>query len=376
MDWIGKTWTARGILLLALICGAMCTASCSKSDETEDESPGKTIVRVETATVRPMTFRKTVRSVGTVDAAEAVEIRPEIAGIVSEAPAREGMEVDKGGLLFRLEDEPFLQRLNEQERALDAAEARLRNARSNHRRLKSLWERRVIAKDRWDQVQTERDVAQSDVERLRAAVEVVRESVKDTRIRAPFAGVLSERLADPGDLVQPGQVLVTLYGNQGKEAVFKVPGRYAGVVKSGQIAEVGVDAFPDRSFSGRVFFVSPDLDPRTRAFQVKALIDDPGNHLKPGMFARVQVIVSSRENCPAIPEEALIPVRRGYAVFVVEDGRARRRAVEIGLRRVGTVEIVKGLEPGETVVRKGHIRLEDGDPVKETGKEAGESGSP
>ncbi|MCF8062428.1 MAG: efflux RND transporter periplasmic adaptor subunit [Deltaproteobacteria bacterium] len=366
----------RGVFLVALILTAVCVAACSRADETGAEGTGKTTVSVETATVRPMTFRKIVRGIGTVDATEAVVIRPEIAGIVRAAPAREGMEVDEGDLLFRLDDDQPVQRLDEQSRALEAAEARLENTQSSHRRLESLWKRKVIAKDRWDRIQAELDVARAEVKRLQASVKVVREQIDDTRIRAPFAGVLSERLVDPGDLVQPGQALVTLYRIQGREVVFKAPGRYAGVVKSGQPVEIAVDAYSDRSFSGRLFFVSPELDPRTRGFQVKAAIDDPENLLKPGMFARVQVIISTLEDRPAVPEEALVPIRTGYAVFVVENGRAGRRTVEIGLRRVGVVEIVKGLQPGETIVRKGHFGLEDGDPVQEAESEADESGSP
>jgi len=374
--WREAGWVNRGVLLVALMLAVTWAAACSRSDETREEGPEETAVPVETTEVRSVTFRETVRGIGTVDAAEAVVIRPEVAGTVKESPAREGMETVEGDLLFRLEDDRLLRRLDEQMRALDAARARLENAQADHRRLESLWERRVIAKDRWDRVRTELEVARAEVERLRAAVEVVRERIEDTRIRAPFGGVLSERLVDPGDLVQPGQALVTLYRDRGKEAVFRAPGRYAGVVKPGQTAEIAVDAFPDRAFSGKVFFVSPELDPRTRRFQVKAAIKDPENVLRPGMFARVRVVVSRRENRPAVPEEALVALREGYAVFVVEEGRAHRRDVEIGLRRVGTVEVVEGLQPGETVVRKGHLRLKDGDPVREAGEQTGGDGSP
>ncbi len=374
----GRKWRrwAHRVIPASLILVVMGGAACSRSEENQAEGTKDTAVSVETSRVRSSTFRETVRGVGTVDAVEAVVIRAEIAGIVREAPVREGMEAAGKELLFLLDDDQLLERLNEQERALDAARARLENARSDHRRLESLWERRVIAKDRWDRARTELEVARAEAERLQAAVEGVRERIEDTRIRAPFPGVLSERLVDPGDLVQPGQALVTLYRDQGKEAVFRAPGRYAGVVKPGQSAEIGVDAFPDRTFSGRVFFVSPELDPRTRRFQVKAAIEDPEDLLKPGMFARVRVIVSRREDRPAVAEEALVALREGYAVFVVEEGRARRRSVTIGLRRVGTVEIVEGLEPGETVVRKGHLQLQDGDPVRDTGGETDGGGSP
>lgn len=338
--------------------------ACSDQAEREGGGVSKKPVRVQASEVFSRTFRQTVRAVGSIDATEAVKIRPEVSGLVKEAQAREGMEVAAGDPLFRLEDDSLLQRLAEQERALDAAEARLENTRANHRRLRSLWERRVIAKDRWDRIQTEVEVAQAEVERLQASIRVVGERIEDTRIRAPFAGTLSERLVDPGDLVQPGQPLVTLYRRGGKEAVFRVPERYAGVVTRRQPAEVRVEAFPDRVFPAEVVYVSPELDPRTRRFQVKALVEDPKHLLKPGMFARVQVIIARREHRVAVPEEALVPVRTGYAVFVVEQGKARRRSVEIGLRRVGVVEIVKGLKPGETVVRKGHLQLADGDPVQ------------
>jgi membrane fusion protein (multidrug efflux system) len=364
--------TLQGVLISA----AVWAAACSGGEEPLEESAGGEAVPVKTVGVQSTTFLETVRGVGSVEAAESVEIRPEIAGLVKKAVAEEGMAVREGDLLFRLEDDTLRQGLDEQKRALDAAQARLENARSNYRRLESLWQRKVIAKDRWDQAQTELEVARAEVKRLRASVERAREQIEDTRIRAPFAGVLSERLVDPGDLVQPGQALVTLYRDQGREAVFKAPGLYAGVIEPDQPVEVEVGAFPDRTFTGRVFFVSPELDPTTRSFQVKAAVDDPENLLKPGMFARIRVIVSRRENRPAVPEEALVALRTGYAVFVVEDGRAHRRPVRIGLRRVGTVEIVDGLEPGETVVRKGHLQLKEGDSVREIAGENGGEGSP
>lgn len=360
--------------LAAGILAATGFAGCSDTAGTGGEE--EKAVPVETVSVGSRTFQETVRGIGTLEAVEAVEIRPEISGILKEARAEEGMEVKAGGLLFLLEDDRLLGRLEEQEQALEAAESRLENTLSSYRRLQSLWKRRAIAKDRWDRIQTERQVAGAEVKRLQAAVAVVRESLKDTRIRAPFSGVLSERLVDPGDLLQQGQPLIKLYRRSGMQAVIRVPGRHAGGVEPDRPANIQVDAYPERTFFGRVVFVSPDLDPSTREFQVKASVEDAEGLLKPGMFARVEIITARREGRPSVPEEALVPVRNGYAVFTVENGRARRRAVKTGLRRVGVVEIVKGLEPGDTVVRTGHLRLADGDPVRETEGQNVEGGSP
>lgn len=367
-----KAWRGYARFLVVMILAPACIAGCSGKDETDAQEQGKRPVRVETVSVRSRVFLERVRGIGTIRAAKAVEIRPEIAGILVQVNAEEGRRVKEGDLLFVLEDNALRRRLDEQKRALDAARARLENVRSTHRRLRSLWERRVIAKERWDQVQSQMEVARAEVRRLEAAVQVVRERLEDTRVQAPFAGVLSERLVDPGDLVQQGQPLVRLYRDGGTEADFSVTGRHAGRVNTGQRAEVAVDAYPEQTFSGRVVFVSPDLDPKTREFQVTAQVEDPDQRLKPGMFARVAVVVSRREDRAAVPEECLVPVRDGYAVFVVEEDRARRRPVDIGLRRAGTVEIAEGLQPGERVVRTGHLRLEDGDAVQSASPSSGE----
>ncbi|MCF8080994.1 MAG: hypothetical protein K9K88_17075 [Desulfobacterales bacterium] len=112
------------------------------------------------------------------------------------------------------------------------------------------------------------------------------------------------------------------------------------------------------------FYVSPQIVETTRSLPIKAWVENPDRTLLPGAYAAAELIIETRNNAVLIPEEALVPTREGYGIFVVEDGMARWREVDIGLRRPGTVEIRQGLEPGEILVRTGHINLADGDPVK------------
>jgi membrane fusion protein (multidrug efflux system) len=163
-------------------------------------------------------------------------------------------------------------------------------------------------------------------------------------------------------------LLATLYRIQPVEVVFALPERLLGRVRKGQPVRVRVDAYPDRIFDAEVTYVSPGVRESTRDFTAKARIDNPDGLLRPGSFATSEVVVQVREQQPVIPEEALVAVRRGYIVFVVEDGIARRREVLIGLREPGRVEILEGVEPGEIVVTNGQMRVNDGSPVRGVGR--------
>lgn len=351
------------ILLLLLLVFSLCPACTESGGEKKPSNPAGA-VPVDIVPVEPRTFHETVRGIGSLEAGETIEIRPELSGILEKIHVKEGEGVERGDRLFTLEGGAIQKRLDRQRRALDAAEARLEKVRSTHARLEALWKNRVIAEERWDEVQSELEVSRANVGRLRSAVEVVLEELENTFIRSPASGVLSEVLVDEGDFVRQGQRLVTLYMRSGMEAAFRVSGLHAGRVRVGQEARVQVGAYPDTTFSGRVSFVSPDMDPGTRDFLVKATVDQEEDLLKPGMFAGVSVVLDRREGSPSVPEETLVPTREGYSVFVLEEGHARKRSVKIGIREPGRVEILEGLEPGERVVRKGHLTLGDGDRVE------------
>ena len=352
------------IMTATLLVGCEGRQAGDANSGTNNPGSQQTAVPVEMVEVRAQTFTETVRAVGTLRARAAVEIRPELAGILKGIHFQEGEEVAQDSLLFSIDDSKLSRELKERREALKAATARVENARKDYERTERLIEARAVSQSEWDRVQTRLETAQAEVGQLDAAIELIQERLDDTKIRAPFSGVTTECTVDAGDYVKAGDHLVTLYTLSPIEMSAKIPERYMGSVRKGQQGAVLVDAYPDRRFSGTVTFISPEVDERTRDFLVKITIDNKEGLLKPGAFGTALLTLRTLEDRPAIPEEALVATTEGYTVYVVEEGVARKRKVQVGLREAGLAEISEGVQIGESVVEAGHMRLSEGDKVK------------
>jgi membrane fusion protein (multidrug efflux system) len=336
-------------------------------------------VPVQVVQVRAETFTETVRAVGTLRARAAVEIRPELTGILKEIHFQEGEKVDRGRLLFSIDDSKLTRELEERQEALKAVTAKLNRARKDFERAERLIDTRAVSESEWDRMQSALETAQAEVGQLNAAIELIRERLDDTKIRAPFSGVTAECSVDAGDYLRAGDHLITLYSLSPIEMSAQLPERYMGSVRKGQQAAVIVDAYPERRFSGTVTFVSPEVDERTRDFLVKITVQNEEGLLKPGAFGTILLTLRTLEDRPAVPEAALVATTEGYTVYVLEEGVARKRRVRVGLREAGLAELLEGAQIGETVVRAGHMRLSDGDTVKRvdrqsTGRQAASTG--
>lgn len=338
-------------------------------DGEPEQAEQERAVAVETALVRAVDFVEDITAIGTLLASEVVRIRPEVSGVVREIRFEEGSRVERGALLFVLDDEKLRRELAADQAALASARSQLENARRVYQRFWRLYERRGVARDELDQRETEYEVAQAEVSRLQAEVALDRELLEDTRIRAPMDGRLSAKSVDVGDYVEEGDELVTLYSDR-LEIAFDAPERYMGRVRQGLPVVVAVSAYPEREFQGRVGFVSPSVNEQTRTFQVKAMVGDPEALLKPGVFATARLVLDVREDRPAVPETALVATREGYVVFVVQGGKAEMRPVAIGLRRAGLAEARQGLDVGQEVVVAGQLNLSQGDAVEVVGQGA------
>lgn len=165
---------------------------------------------------------------------------------------------------------------------------------------------------------------------------------------------------DAGQFVDTGTQLTTVVQTDRLKIRFTVPERHMDRVRTDQKIRISAPAYPEEKFPGKIYFIDPQIDPGTRSLKIQAQAGNPKNLLRPGGFASVELLTGTRKDVLTIPEEALIPTRSGYMVFVIENGRAKGREVEIGLRKPGTVEITSGLEEGETIVQAGHISLSEG----------------
>jgi membrane fusion protein (multidrug efflux system) len=323
--------------------------------------PGGFAMAVEAVKVQTATLPDDLTAVGTLRANESVVLRPEIAGRIARIAFREGVPVAKGALLVALDD-------STQAADLQQARANLNLAKTNFQRTVDLYQRKFVSEQAQDEAAAKLKVQEAVTAQAEARL-------AKTRIVAPFAGIIGIRNVSVGDYVKEGQDLVNLEDISSLKADFRLPERYFARLKPGQTVEVTTDARPGEVFKATVDAIDPLLDSAGRAILVRARLPNREARLRPGMFARVRLIVGDRHDALVIPEEALVPAGSDQFVFRVVDGKAQRVKIQIGARRNARVEVIEGLQAGELVVTAGQLKIRDGAPVKIAEPAGGMAGS-
>jgi len=239
---------------------------------------------------------------------------------------------------------------------LAAANADLRTEKQRYTRAQELFEQKFITKEALD-------IQAGTVARQVARVQEVQARVDKAVIWAPFDGIVGLREISPGAYVKAGADIVRLENLDSIKVDFRIPEVYLAKVGRDQAVALEVDAFPGETFQGHVYAVQPVVEQETRTALMRARIPNKGFKLKPGMFVRVALTLSTRANAITVPEQALWPQGTDNFVFRVVDGNVALTKVELGKRGPGTVEIVRGLSAGDMVVTEGQIKLRDGAPV-------------
>jgi membrane fusion protein (multidrug efflux system) len=294
-----------------------------------------------------------VSAVGTLVSKGSVILRPEVAGRVAAIRFRDGAAVRKGDVMVELDA------------AVQSAEARqaraeLLLAEANANRVEDLFTRQFVSASARDEV-----ISRLEVARANAALTQAR--LDRTRIRAPFDGIVGIRKVNVGDYVREGDALINIEDIAVLKLDFRLPELYLSRLRVGQKLEVTSDVAPNVVFPAEIEAIDPLVDADGRVVLLRArLINDEGR-LRPGVFARVRLIVERRDNVMLIPESALIPAPgQTQYVFLVRDGTAYRTGVKTGIRRTAEVEIIEGLASGDLVVVAGQFKLRDGVPVQVT----------
>ncbi len=307
----------------------------------------KPAVPIEAATVEAGPLTEQITAVGSLVSNESVTVSPEIAGRITKINFREGTRVELGSVLFELDSTIY------QAQVVDA-EAKMKLAQQNSSRAKELGQ---YATGR------SRDEALSNVAVSQAAVDLAKAQLDKTRITSPFSGIIGIRSVSVGEYVGVGQDLVGLQDIDPIKAEFRVPEKFLLAVQVGQTIEVGVDAFLDQKFAGKVYAIDPQIDVAGRSILIRAEVPNKERLLRPGLFARVTLILESKQEALSVPEQALMPEGTDQFVFKVVGGKVHKTKVRIGTRREGRVEIVEGLAKGDSVVTAGHLKIRDGVPV-------------
>ncbi|MGZ5433325.1 MAG: efflux RND transporter periplasmic adaptor subunit, partial [Thermoanaerobaculia bacterium] len=220
-----------------------------------------------------------------------------------------------------------------------------------------------------DDARSAADAAQASLEAAAAREELARTRLSKADIRAPMAGVIASRTVNPGDFIEnmgSPRPMFTIVDNQRLELTVSIPSSAIASVVVGQPLTFTVDAIPGRVFEGKVSYINPAVDQASRTLKVIAAVDNRDGALKSGLVARGEIVTSRRADVLRVARGALVtwdPTARSGVVYVVENGRAKKRDVATGASTAEAIEIRGGLSAGETVVTRGAFDVKDGDRV-------------
>jgi len=355
----------------------------AKAAAVQQETTGP--VKVAVVPVQVGKIAHNVWGTGEVSALDAVDVVPEVSGRLERlrlpdgALIEEGVKVQKGEVVAVIERDRY-------EAAVKSAEAAVAVARASYERAKVNLADARREKDRWtglleggagtdqqldravtafERTQAELNLAQAQIKQAEAALEQMNVNLDEATIEAPFSGVVSRKYVDEGAYVGPATPLFKLVDIHQVEITGGVTDRHYPKLRVGETrAELEVDAYPGEKFTGCLSRVRPELDRVTRTVAVTICVPNEDGRLKPGMYARIKLVLEERNHVPLVPDEALISFQGETRVYVVNQGKAHTREVRIGLEEGNLNEVLDGLQPGEKVVVRGHQMLREGTPVE------------
>lgn len=347
------------ILLSSLIASL---SSCSSEREQAVQSP-ETVRNISIVAVRPANVPDVLETVGTVSAAQTSNLGSQMMGTILEMRVREGDRVQRGQVLAVIDDSQPRAALdraiaadNAVQQQLAAAESELSLAESTLKRYQTLYERKSLSPQEFEEVKarqqsalSRRDMARAEQAQAKATITQARASLDYARIRAPFDGVITEKRADPGSLASPGVPLLTLEDIRRYRLETTVNESDLRYIRIGNKVPVTIDALGDDELSGRVAQIVPAADPGSRSFVVKIeLPADP--RLRSGLFGRAQLSRGERQSL-LIPRTAVMERGQLQGIFVLDQNKvAALRYVTLGKPSGDSVEVLAGLQSGERLV--------------------------
>lgn len=313
-------------------------------------------VAVTTAVAEEKLWEPLIPAVGSLRAVNGVIVSAELPGVVERIAFDSGQSVKKGDLLVQLDT-------STDQAQLAALEAQLRLAKSELKRQNELRRRGTNA-------EADLDAAQANAAQLEAQIESQKATIEKKAIKAPFDGEVGIRKVDIGQYVGAGTGIVSLQQMDPILVHFTLPEQRLNDVAPGQIVRLHVDSAPDTDFTGHVTAVEPSVDQATRNFAVEARVDNGSRRLRPGLFARIDVMLPQVERRIMLPATAISYNPYGDSVYLVDEGDAdqtgkrpkvaKRVFVKVGDRRGDQVAVLEGVEAGVEVVTSGQLKLRNG----------------
>ncbi len=337
------------LLLLTLSIGFFQSCSSRKNGSESNANRGRGGLAVDAVIVGMKPLTQGLSLSGTLLAGEEVELRAETTGKLVEFHIEEGRMVSKGQLLARVND-------SEVRAKLEKLKSDLKLAQDDLERKERLKEINALS-------QQDLEVAVNRVDGIKAEIRLAEAQIQKAEIRAPFDGRIGLRNVSPGSFIGSTTVLATLVQDNPLRLEFSVPERYAYGVSIGKEVTFTLGHYPTE-FKATIYATESVIDPQTRALRARARCVNPNHDLIPGSFARVTFSINGNVKTMLIPPHSIVPVLGGQKVVLAKNGKAIYVSVETGIRTPTSVEVVSGIQPGDTLLISGLLQVRDGMPVK------------
>jgi RND family efflux transporter MFP subunit len=357
------------IFTTILFLGWSCSDSDSNVSEVEEAIP------VQVAEVNLGNVVQSLSYNGDIKAEFEVKVFSKIPDRIESYFVDEGDRVNKGDPIARILATTIEQAVRQAEAGLVAARAQEANLRVEYERAQKLYREDAMSQQQYDAIKTQYESVQAQVEQSEAALLSTKSQYNDATITAPIRGIIGQRFSETGDMANPALPLVSIVQMQRVKISFDAPEEDLGKLAVGQEAQITVNSYPDKIFAGKVYKISPVLDPQTRMAEVEVLIDNPDYLLKPGMYARTVVTTGVIENVIVVPRYAAIEnttlekidgedqVMRNYYVFVVDSNKAVQKKLNVSYVNHKSLAVSSGIKIGDRLVIAGQNNLREDVPV-------------
>ena len=392
---------SRVSLAAALVALSISATACNSGRSTVSAEAKPDPLAITTTVVEERPIDRFLRVSGSLAADEQAEVSAEATGRIVDTPVERGTRVAEGTVLARISGAEASAQLQEAEAnaaqiaarlglAPDApfepshvpdvmnAKANLELAEAEFARMKSLLEQKVVSQSEYDQRRTQVEASRQQyriaensaqqsfrsLQAARARVQLARKAMADTTVRAPFAGLVAERLVSAGDYVSKGTKVATVVRIDPMRVELTVPEQSVALVSVGLPVKLSVDAYPNEVFDAKVRFVSPALRKDQRALTVEAVAPNPGGRLKPGLFATAAIQQPVGPAALLVPASAVETISGTSRVYVVKNDTLEERIVTVGERVHDRIEITSGVKKGDVLAAEPRGRLADGVAVR------------
>jgi membrane fusion protein (multidrug efflux system) len=298
--------------------------------------------------IAPTKMSELINSNGTLKPDEEVDLSFETSGKIVKINFIEGSRVKKGDLLAKINDLPL-------QAQLEKLQAQLKMAEAKEFRQRSLLDRDAISQESYDQIKT-------DVQSLNADINLIRARIKETELRAPFDGILGLRNVSEGSFATSSTKITKLVKLSPLKIEFSISEKYTSEIKIGYPVTFKIVG-TNEIYEASVYAIEPKVDIDTRTIVLRALYPNKNEELKPGRYAGITLELSKIENTVSIPTEAVIPEMEGEKVFIYKNGKAQSVKITTGLRTESKIQITDGLKFGDTLLITGIMQLRQGLPI-------------